>query len=113
MINKLTITKRDRIKRKIKGASSKNSFKKSIRVYKSNTYNYAFLCNESGKILKGFCSKKIKGTKVQTAYELGLILGDYIIKNKIDNLYFNRSGFRYIGRIKAIAEGIREKGVKI
>ncbi|MBP7859644.1 50S ribosomal protein L18 [Patescibacteria group bacterium] len=113
MINKLTITKRDRIKRKIKGASSKNAFKSSIRVYKSNIYNHAFLCDEHGKILKGFCSKNLKGSKVQTAHELGTILGDYIVKNKIENLYFNRSGFRYMGRIKAIAEGLREKGVKI
>lgn len=113
MIRKHKSTKRERIKRKIVGASEKNLFKNSIKVYKSNLYTYAFVCDASGKILKSFSTKGLKGKKTDTSKEMGLLVGDYINKEKIADIYFNRSGFRYIGRIKLVADGIREKGVKI
>ena len=38
---------------------------------------------------------------------------DYIKKAKITNVAFDRSGYRYHGRVKAVAEALRDKGVKI
>ena len=44
---------------------------------------------------------------------VGTKMAAYIKKAKITNVAFDRSGYRYHGRIKAVAEALRENGVKI
>ena len=45
--------------------------------------------------------------------KLALRMADYIKKAKITKVAFDRSGYRYHGRVKAVAEALRDKGVKI
>ena len=40
-------------------------------------------------------------------------MADYIKKEKIEKVAFDRSGYKYHGKIKAIAESMRDNGVKI
>ena len=56
---------------------------------------------------------KSKGRSVQSAKEVGEKIADLSIKNGIKKVIFDRSGYRYHGRIKMIAEAAREKGLEI
>jgi large subunit ribosomal protein L18 len=104
---------RAKIRKQIVTKTYKNTDKHFIGVYKSNLYTYAYLVNPAGQILKGLTTKGIKGTKTQASATMGEDLGKFIIKSKVAEIYFNRSGYKYQGRIKAICEGVRKAGVKI
>jgi len=57
--------------------------------------------------------KSAKGTKSQRAMELGKAAGEALIKNGVTSVVFDRAGFRYHGRVKAVADGLRAGGVKV
>ena len=40
-------------------------------------------------------------------------MADYLKKNKIESVSFDRSGYKYHGKVKALADSMRENGVKI
>jgi len=57
--------------------------------------------------------KKIERTgKVAIAFEVGKLIAEKAIKNKIEKVIFDKAGYRYQGRVKALAEGAREGGLK-
>lgn len=49
---------------------------------------------------------------VVAATELGRAIADQAIAKGIQSIVFDRSGYLYHGKIKALAEGVREKGLK-
>jgi large subunit ribosomal protein L18 len=105
--------KRTKIKSKITNRTYKNIDKHFVGVKKSNLYTYAYLVDPSGKVLKGFSTKGIQGKKQDSAEKIGEELGKFIVSKKIDGIYFNRSGYLYQGRVKAVCEGLRKAGVKL
>jgi len=52
------------------------------------------------------------GTKVDKSVVVGTALAERAIKKKIDKVVFDRNGFSYTGRIKALADAAREGGLK-
>jgi large subunit ribosomal protein L18 len=58
-------------------------------------------------------SNKSKVNNIESAKDVGTKMASYIKKEKITNVAFDRSGYRYHGRVKAVAEALRENGVKI
>lgn len=57
---------------------------------------------------------KLSGWNVAGATALGKVFADRAKKAKIiDNCYFDRGGYRYHGRVKAVCEALREGGIKI
>lgn len=59
--------------------------------------------NEEGKSLTG---------KIAKSYELGKLIAKKAIEKKIEKVVFDRGGYKYHGRVKALAEGAREQGLK-
>ena len=64
-------------------------------------------------------SKKIKDKeekplagKVSVAYEIGKLIAEKALKKKIEKVIFDRGGFAYHGRVKALAEGAKEGGLR-
>lgn len=55
--------------------------------------------------------KKTAG-KISFAFEVGKLLGEKALKQKIKKVIFDRGGYKYHGRVKALAEGAREKGLE-
>jgi len=106
-------TKFDRVKKAISGKTYKNVDKYYVGVKKTNKYTVAFLVNPKGDIVISFTSKGIKDKKTESAFKIGEKMGKYIADKKVKDVYFNRSGYAYHGRIKAVCEGIRKSGVKI
>ena len=89
-----------------------------LTVFKSSQHIYAQIIDSSGsKVLAATStldkSIKSKGRSVQSAKEVGEKIDDLSIKNGIKKVIFDRSGYRYHGRIKMIAEAAREKGLEI
>lgn len=57
-------------------------------------------------------AKSAKQTKSEIAKKVGIELGQKAKSAKIEVVVFDRSGYRYHGRVKALAEGARESGLK-
>lgn len=80
-------------------------------VHKSNKKLYVQIVDdEKNSTLKSFF---IKGTKIEQANKLGDKVVSELKKKKIKKLVFDRSGYKYHGAVKAIAESIREGGITI
>jgi len=81
-----------------------------LSVFRSNKYIYAQLIDDfNGKTL---ISKKDKLNKTEKAKEIGSSLAKKALAQKIEKIIFDRGGYKYHGRIKAIAEGARQGGLK-
>ncbi|MEK7582148.1 MAG: 50S ribosomal protein L18 [Patescibacteria group bacterium] len=85
-----------------------------LAVFRSNKFIYAQLINDDlGVTLASASDMGLKGkTKLISSKEAGKILAKTAISKKITNAVFDRGGFKYAGRVKALAEGAREGGLK-
>lgn len=86
-----------------------------LSVFRSNKYIYAQAINDrSGETLVSVSEKETKEgkTKTERGKALGILLASKLKKKKKDKIVFDRGGFRYHGRVKALAEGLREGGIK-
>ncbi len=105
---------RYRIRRNVAGTSQKPR----LAVFRSNTEIYAqIIDDESGKTLASASSKDkdIKaqsGNKTEKSKLVGAAIARKATELNISNIIFDRSGYLYHGRVKAIAEGAREGGLK-
>lgn len=112
-LNKLE--KRIRIKRRVRGKISGSAELPRLSVYRSNKEIYAQLIDDKeGKTLASASSRALnaKGTKVEISTEVGKAIAEKAKAAGIENVVFDRNGFVYHGRVKALAEGAREGGLK-
>ncbi|MFH1547188.1 MAG: 50S ribosomal protein L18 [bacterium] len=89
-----------------------------INVFRSNRFIYVqAVDDEAGKSMWGMGSMKIKSAKadkpVEVAAKLGEEFSTILKKNKIERAVFDRSGYKYHGRVKALADGIRKGGINL
>lgn len=81
-------------------------------VFRSNKHFYCQLIDDvKGVSYLGLSDKKNKGTKVEKAKELGLQIAKAALEKKISKIVFDRSGYKYHGRVSAFADGLREGGL--
>lgn len=108
---------RERIKKKI-NARLRNSFDiPCVTVFRSNTCIYCSLIDrKNNKIIAQTSSKKLfpdsKNCNIDKSTKTGEEFGNMIKKLNIDKIIFNRNGFLYHGKVKALADGIRATGIK-
>lgn len=100
-----------RIRSKIKGSSICPRFS----VFRSNRALYLQLIDdEKERTLVGFSDLKLKGkNKTEKAFLAGQKMAEEAKKLKIEQTVFDRGGYKFQGRIKAVADGAKEKGLKI
>jgi large subunit ribosomal protein L18 len=106
-----------RIRRKLKGTMERPR----LSVFRSNKSIYAQVINDSsGHTLVAASSRDPDmitangaGTKTQVAYQVGLLLAKRAQEAGITLGVFDRGGYRYHGRVKSLAEGVREGGIKV
>lgn len=111
------LEKRIRIKRRVRGKISGSSELPRLSVYKSNKEIYAQLIDDnSGKTLASASSREkgvdANGTKTDISAAVGKAIAAKAIAAGIENIVFDRNGFVYHGRVKALADGAREGGLK-
>ncbi len=93
---------------------------KRLNVLKTSQHMYAQITTADGaqtlvaaSTLDKELRKKLKSTSnIEAAKEVGKLLAKRALKAGIEAVAFDRSGFPYHGRIKAVAEAVREVGLK-
>lgn len=126
MINKISRkAKRDlrhsRIRRKVSGT---NNIPR-VAVFRSSRHIYAQIIDDinrktllqASSLTKGVADiikedTKDKLSKVDVASYVGKYLGEQAVSNGIKKVCFDRGGYIFHGRIKSLADGLREKGVE-
>jgi large subunit ribosomal protein L18 len=89
------------------------SVRPRLSVERTNQHVFAQLIDDTAhKTLAGLSTKNLKGSKAEKALELGKLIAGKALEMKIDNIIFDRGAFRYHGRVKAVADGAREAGLK-
>jgi len=132
---------KQRVKRhkKVRGKISGTKERPRLCVFRSNKYIYAQLINDKeNKILASLNDSKMKikkvkkspstdkkdvkdkktkkekilSSKILMAFEVGKAIAEKAKELKITSIVFDRGGYKYHGRVKALAEGAREQGLK-
>ena len=107
---------RERRHRRIRGKVHGTAERPRLVVYRSNKGIFAQLVDdESGRTLAGASwlgLKAFSGNKVDQAREVGKALAAAAEKTGIETVVFDRGGYLYHGRVKALADGAREGGIK-
>jgi large subunit ribosomal protein L18 len=106
--------RRERIKMRIRKKDT--GLLPRLSVFRSNKEIYAQIINDAeGKTLVAASSKEktfeIAGTKVEKAKVVGTMLAERAKEAKIAQVFFDRNGYLYHGRVKALADAAREAGL--
>lgn len=110
--NQLRIHRRRRVRVKIFGTAKCPR----LSVFRSNKSIYAQVVDDAkGKTLASVKLAEIKKAKnnIEGAKELGKLVAKKCKEAKITEVVFDRGGYKYHGKVKALAEGAREEGLKI
>ena len=109
------LKKRLRIKSKLKSAVHPR-----LVVFRSNKNIYGQLIDDSNRVTivsSSTIDKELKGKmlkiegKVEKSKLVGMSIGQKLKDKKIKKIIFDRNGYKYHGRVKALADGIRESGI--
>lgn len=111
--------RRNRIRRRIRSTIRGTSDRPRLSIYKSNKHVYAQLIDDlAGQTLAAASTQTNEiedEIKDKPKSESAKIVGGYLAKiakdNGIDKAVFDRSGYKYHGVIKSLAEGAREAGL--
>jgi large subunit ribosomal protein L18 len=118
---KLWLGRKKRVRKKISGSAALPR----LSVFRSGKHIYAQLIDDlvGGTLVaassreKDFAKKakgrkKVKGSNVEGAAAVGKLLGDRAKSKGVEKAVFDRNGFLFHGRVKALADAVRESGVK-
>ncbi len=120
MIKKDRTKKRNKIKKHIKKTITGTNEKPRLTVYRSLKHLYAQLIDDTkGKTIAYVSTRSkevaevLKGKKgrIEQAKIVGLNLAKKALQKNIKQVVFDRSGYKYHGKVKAIADGAREGGL--
>lgn len=102
-------TRHKRVRGKIYGAKKRPR----LCVFRSANHIYAQIINdEQGKTIVSADDREIKkGKKTERAQKVGVSIAEKALEKKIKEVVFDRGGYKYHGRVKALAEGARERGL--
>ena len=102
----------ERVREKIRGSADRPR----LAVFRSITHIYAQLIDDTaGKTLVAASSvdaKDAKGKKSERAKAVGTMLGERAKAKGIGEVVFDRGGYRYHGRVKALGDAARSAGLR-
>ena len=107
-------------KRRIKLKVQKQKNRPRLTIFRSTKHIYAQIVDDSeGKTLvsssslsKDFKEQMKTGGNLKAATLVGSMIGEQAAAKGIKEVYCDRNGFHYSGRVKALADAVREKGIK-
>lgn len=100
-----------RIRKKLHGTAQRPR----LSVFRSAKHIYAqVIDDEGGRTIAAASSAKpsVDGSKVDAAKSVGSRVAKACIDQGVEQVVFDRSGYRYHGRVRALAESAREAGLK-
>jgi large subunit ribosomal protein L18 len=103
-----------RVRKKIKGTAERPR----LNVYRSNRYIYAQLIDDTtGNTVASASSYENgfdqSGSKIERAQRVGALIAERAKAKGFESVVFDRGGYLYHGRVKALADGAREGGLKL
>ena len=110
--------RRQRIQNRIRKVVSGTEARPRLSVFRSNKEIYAQIVDDvSGKTISAASSRdkdvsSAKGTKTEVAALVGKSIAEKALKAGVETISFDRGGYLYHGRVKSLAEGAREAGLK-
>jgi large subunit ribosomal protein L18 len=106
-------SRRNKIRTRIRASISGTATKPRLAVFRSNKDIYVQLIDDlSSNTLVAASSKELTGSKIEQANSVGKLIAEKAISTGITEIVFDRGGYLYHGRVKALAEGARESGLK-
>ncbi len=120
-MKKINFFRKLRRKKRVSANIFGTATKPRIAVFRSNRYIYAQAINDQNKRTLASCSSLVlskkkgyqKSKKIQEAKQTGLTLAKILTEKGIKEAVFDRALYAYKGRVSALAEGLREGGIKI
>lgn len=120
MTNKSRIVARYRRHRRVRGKIAGTAARPRLNVFRSVTQIYAQVIDDgAGRTLAAASSvdrelrDRVKGLKKsEQAKVVGQVVAERARSKGIQAVVFDRGGYKYIGRVKALADGARESGLK-
>ena len=107
--NEMRKVRHSRVRKDISGTS----LVPRLNVYRSNKNIYAQLIDDEKGVTLATCnSMKEKGNNLEAAAKVGKAIAAAAKKKKITKVVFDRGGYLYHGRVKALAEAARENGLE-
>ena len=108
---------RTRRHRRVRSIVAGTAERPRLAVFRSNLGIYAQLVDDGqGRTLASVGWKQLpkgfKGTKTEQAREVGKLIAGRALQAGVETCVFDRAGYLYHGRVKALAEGAREGGLK-
>ena len=118
-MNKIKLNKKRRLRRKriIRKKLFGTLNKPRLSVFRSNKYIYVqVIDDDKGNTVASATSltkdKKKRKLNKEVASKVGEAIGKKLLEKKINSIIFDRNGFLYAGKIKALADGARKAGIK-
>jgi large subunit ribosomal protein L18 len=110
------LQRRTRIKKRIRKIVDGTAAKPRMSVFRSNKEISVQLIDDVAGVTLAAASsqglKDAKGTKIEVAQAVGKAVAEKAVKAGIETVAFDRNGYLYHGRVKALADGAREGGLK-
>lgn len=112
--NKTKTEKRTRRHKRIRAKVTGTADRPRLSVFKSNKYIYAQIIDDNKKqtLVSASSSKMEANGLVEKAKKVGAELAKAAQKKKIKQVVFDRGGYIFIGKIKALADGARAGGLE-
>jgi large subunit ribosomal protein L18 len=118
--SKKTLKIREKREKRVRGKVIGTKERPRLSVFRSDKHIYAQAINDTkggtlatASTLSKELAKKLKGKKkVDVAKEVGKLIAARLQSLGVDKVVFDRGRFLYHGRVKALAEGARENGLK-
>lgn len=111
------ITRRERRIKHIRKHVFGTTDRPRVYPFRSNRHIYVYISNdEVGRVISGMSDRFLldgnkKLTQIEKSYILGKEFGKKILELGFSKVVFDRRGYKYHGRIKSLAEGLRDSGV--
>ncbi|MBN2746118.1 MAG: 50S ribosomal protein L18 [Bacteroidales bacterium] len=109
---------RSRAKRRVRAKISGTGERPRLSVFRSNKQIYAQIIDDQTGTTIASASSKLESIasknapKLETAKMVGVLLAERAKEAEIEQVVFDRNGYIYHGRVKALADGAREGGLK-
>ncbi len=104
------ILRHKRLRQRLSGAGERPR----LNVFRSARFTYAqVIDDEKGHTLAAASSRELpKGVKTDAARAVGKLVAERAKAKGVTSVVFDRGGYQYHGRVKALADGAREEGLK-
>ncbi len=112
--NKKKSQRRKKIHWRVRSSITGTAERPRLNVYRSNKAIYAQIVDDTKNhtIVSANSLTINEGTKSDQAAAVGKILAEKAKENEVEKVVFDRGGYLFHGRVKALAEGAREGGLK-